>query len=310
MFDPLFDGLAQLLNFSYRLIPDYAGAIALLTVFVMIVLFPLNAKSQRSMAAMAKLQPELKRIQAKHKDDKQRQTEETMALFKEHGASPAGGCLPLLVQGPVLFIMYRIIFGLTRKGADGTFDPQYLDDQSVLYRALDQAREMNSIGLDLAKTASEAARASFLGAMPFFLLIALCVGTGYYQQRQISRRNPQGAGADDNPIAKQMQMMTKIFPLMYLVFGFTLPAGMLVYFLVSNVFRIGQQSLIYKLDPSLLPNPGEKTIEAKSSPKAPDAKPERKADDAPSTNGRAKGKASSAPPAKRNPNTSKKKKRR
>lgn len=302
MFDPLFDGLAQLLNLCYRVVPDYAGAIALLTLLVMLVLFPLNAKSQRSMAAMTKLQPELRRVQEKYKDDRQRQSEEMMALYKEHGVNPIGCGLPMLVQAPVFFIMYRIIFGLTRVGSDGTFDPKYLDHGSVLYRALDPARKMMSLGINLAETASEAARASFVEAMPFFVLIALCVGTGYYQQRQISRRNPQGAAAADNPMAKQMQMMTKVFPLMYLVFGFTLPAGMLVYFLVSNTFRIGQQALIYKLDPTLLPNPGEKIIEAKASTNAPEASTEET-----STNGRAK-----PPPAasKRSPNASKKKKRR
>lgn len=265
MFNALFDGLAWLLDFFYT----YAGrsyglSIALLTFTVMMLCFPLTAKGTRGMAAMSKLQPELKKIQQRHKDDRQKQSEETMALFKEHKVSPAGGCLPMLVQAPVFFIMYQVLIGLTRRGEDRTFDPKYLSPGSALHEALDGARTMKSFGIDLAETASDAARASFIGAIPFFAIIACVVATGYYQQRQITRRNPQTAGAADNPYMQSMQRMQKIFPLMYLVFGFTLPAGILIYFLVSNLFRIGQQALIYKMDPSLLPSAGAPIVDAKS----------------------------------------------
>ena len=100
----------------------------------------------------------------------------------------------------------------------------------------------------------------------------------------ISKRNPQPS-ADDNPMAKQMQQMTKMFPLFILIFGFTLPAGLNVYFLVSSIFRIAQQALIYKLDPTLAPAAGAKTIasrevepEPKPKPKPKPATPEIKGD--------------------------------
>lgn len=252
MFDIVFSALAGLLSFFYGIVNDYAIAIGLLTLSVMLLLFPLNAKGMRSMAAMQKLSPELKKLQAKHKNDKAKLNEETMALFKEHGANPVGGCLPLILQMPVLFIMYNVISGLTRRGDGGFFDPKYLDQGSRLYRDLSESKQMMSFGVDLAKSASEVLKVSFVTAVPFLVLIIGVVASGYYQQRMISRRAPQGA-ADDNPMAKQMQQMTKIMPLMYLVFGFTLPAGLNVYFLISSIFRIGQQSLIYKMDPSLLP---------------------------------------------------------
>ncbi|MBW3614142.1 MAG: YidC/Oxa1 family membrane protein insertase [Actinobacteria bacterium] len=89
----------------------------------------------------------------------------------------------------------------------------------------------------------------------------------------ISRRNPNQMN-DDNPMAKQMQTMTRVLPLMYLVFGFTLPAGLNVYFLVSSVFRIGQQALIYKMDPSLLPTATDvpsRAVEPKEKEKRPAA---------------------------------------
>ena len=255
MFDALFEGLAWLLSAFYSLVPNYAIAIALLTVFVMLLLFPLNAKAVRSQAAMTKLQPELKRIQAKYKDDPQQQNAEVMALFKEHGASPFGCALPLLVQMPVLMIMYQILRGLTNKTKEGFFDPKYLDHGSKLYQDLHGTKQMVAFGIDLAETASEAAQASFTHAIPFFILIAGVVAAGYWQQRMISRRNPQ-QNIDDNPMAKQMQTMTRVMPLFYLVFGFTLAAGLNVYFLTSSLFRIGQQWLIYKIHPELLPGNG------------------------------------------------------
>jgi YidC/Oxa1 family membrane protein insertase len=211
------------------------------------------------MAAMSKLSPELKRIQAKYKNDKVKQNEEVMALFKEHNVTPFGGCLPLLLQMPVLFIMYHVIRGLTHVDTAGRFDPKYLDHASKLYQDLHGKKEMLSFGIDLAKSARQVLEVSFVSAIPFLILIAGVVATGYYQQRMISRRNPAQAG-DDNPMAKQMQQLTKIYPLMYLVFGFTLPAALNVYFLVSSGFRIIQQALIYKMDPSLLPGTGAATV--------------------------------------------------
>jgi YidC/Oxa1 family membrane protein insertase len=255
MFDALFTGLAWLLSFFYSVIPNYAVAIALLTVAVMLLLFPVNARAVRSQAAMTKLQPEIKRIQQKYKDDPQELNAQTMALFKEHGASPVGCALPMLIQLPVLFIMYRVLRGLVHKGAEGFFDPKYLDKGSKLYQDLHHAKRMMAFGVNLAETAGEAAKVSFAAAIPFFLLIAGVVAAGYYQQRMMTRRNPQ-QNLDDNPAAKQAQMLGKVMPLMYLMFGFTLPAGLNVYFLTSSLFRIGQQYMIYKIHPELLPGSG------------------------------------------------------
>jgi len=318
MFDIVFSGLAGLLSLFYDLVPNYAIAIGLLTVTVMLLLFPLNAKGMRSMAAMSKLSPELKRIQAKHKNDKVKQNEEVMALFKEHKVTPFGGCLPLLLQMPVLFIMYNVIRGLTHRGEGGRFDPKYLDEGSRLYRDLASSTTMDSFGLDLAKSASEVLKVSFVTALPFLVLIVGVVAAGYFQQAMISRRNPN-QNLDDNPMAKQMQQMTKIMPLMYLVFGFTLPAGLNVYFLISSIFRIGQQALIYKMDPTLSPGHGSRTLESRDVTEAADkpvkAKPAPKpAANKPSGGGRASAKPATAnvaaPPARIANRPAKKKKRR
>ena len=305
MFDIVFSALAGLLSFFYDLVPNYGIAIALLTFSVMLLLFPLNAKGMRSMSAMTKLSPEIKRIQAQHKNDKVKQNEEVMALFKEHKVTPFGGCLPLILQMPVFFVMYNVIRGLVHKAPrdtrvgdllvrKGTFDPKYLSKDSELYQSLVGETHMRSFGMDLARSASEVLQDNFFTALPFLLLIVLVVAAGYFQQAMITRRNPN-QNVDDNPMAKQMQQMTKIMPLMYLVFGFTLPAGLNVYFLISSIFRIGQQSLIYKMDPTLLPGHGSKPLDSGAS--GGDARPKSPKPTKPSTNGAAKARPSSKPAA-------------
>jgi YidC/Oxa1 family membrane protein insertase len=145
------------------------------------------------------------------------------------------------VQFPVLIVMFRVINGLTH--LKGGF-PQYISKTSELAQALhDSAGRMVSIGMDLSKSASGSKGSD---AIPLYILIVLVVVSSFWQSRQMTARNP--AAAQANP---QMQMMTKIFPLISGLISFSLPAGVVLYFLVSNLFRIAQQSLMYRLDPSL-----------------------------------------------------------
>ena len=114
MFDFLFDGIASALAFLYDATGSYAASIMLLTLGVMFIVTPLTLKSTRSMIAMQQLQPELRKLQAKYKDDRQKLNEEMMAFYKEHNISPLGGCLPLIVQTPVFIVLYQVLIGLTR----------------------------------------------------------------------------------------------------------------------------------------------------------------------------------------------------
>ena len=132
--------------------PNYAVAIVLLTLLVMLITTPLTLKGTRSMIKMQLLQPELKQIQEKHKGgDRNEMNQELMAFYQENQLNPLGGCFPLLVQAPVFLLLFRLIQGLTSRGADGTFDPKYLDEGSRLYQYLDSQTEMISFGLDLSR---------------------------------------------------------------------------------------------------------------------------------------------------------------
>jgi YidC/Oxa1 family membrane protein insertase len=243
--DPLYTSLGTLLAWFYSVIPSYAFAIVLLTVAVRVITLPLTAKQARAQQQMQQLQPELKRLQAKYKHDKQKMQEEVMKFYKENHANPFGSCLPVLIQMPILVVLYRLILGLSDK--DG---PKHVPSSSSLFEALKESGgEMVSWGMDLARSA---AAVPGVDKLPYLVLVALVVATGYYQQRQLTARVPRES------INPQMQMMTKIFPAIFGFVSFSIPAGVVVYFLVSNIWQIGQQAVLFRNQPAPAQGAAEK----------------------------------------------------
>ena len=109
----MFDAIATVLAWFYSLIPNYAIAIALLTLTVMVLLTPLTLKGTKSMLQMQRLQPEMKKLQQQYKGDRQKLNEELMKFYQENKINPMGGCLPLLIQMPVFIVLYRVLHKLT-----------------------------------------------------------------------------------------------------------------------------------------------------------------------------------------------------
>jgi|SRR5581483_234642 len=240
-----FAPFAQALAFFYQLVPDYGAAIALFTLTVMIVLTPLTLKGTRSMMIMQSLQPEMKKLQAQYRDDRQKLNEELMKFYRENNINPLGGCLPLLIQLPIFWILYRVIYGLTPIGDAIVnnehvrgFVPKYLDKSSDLYNALYGKTQMRAWGMDLSQSATKVFGESVGKALPYIVLIVLVAVTSIIQQRQVSGRNP---AAQSNP---QQQMLMKLGPIMITFFSLVVPGALVIYFFVSNVFRVGQQALI------------------------------------------------------------------
>src|ERR1700738_1079571 len=137
--DPIAKPIAAVLAFFYSLVPNYAVSIILLTVCVMIILTPLTIKQTRSMLVMQKLQPELKKLQDIHKNDRQALNEAVMAMYKEHNASPLGGCLPMLLPLTVFIALLRVLEGLSRK-VHGNYDPKYLTHATQMYKDIVHAK--------------------------------------------------------------------------------------------------------------------------------------------------------------------------
>ena len=299
MFDGLFKVIAQTLSFFYDLVPNYAFAIGMLTLVVMLVTTPFTLKGTRSMIQMQRLQPEMRRLQLKYKDDRQKLNEELMAFYKENQLNPLGGCLPLLLQAPIFMILYNVIQGLTRMGADDTFNPKHLNEGSAMFRALDTRDQMLAFGVDLAESASKALADSFVHGIPHIVMVAIVALSSYYQQKQIQGRNPNAE------IPPQQKMLMRLMPAMFVVFAFVSPAALVVYFVVSNLYRIGMQHYItrtlYHGEDSLGAQAHKASAEAKKLKDehgGPDVLPRlgRKAN-ATDTTGAEDGRAPKAPPA-------------
>ncbi len=230
--------MAWVLEHIYAIIPNYGIAILVLSLLWMIIIAPLTLKSQRSMLAMQKLQPELKKLQEKHKNDKAAFAQAQMDLFREHGASPWGSCLPMLLPLPVFFALYRVIQGL------GARQPKYLSPSSRMYQDIVAAHgHLNAFGMDLSLNAFSH-HASVWAALPYWILVLVLAGTGYLQSAMMMSRNPAAA---QNP---QMRLM-KYAPLIFAVFFIRFPAGVLLYYAMSNVCRIVQQDAMYRFDPKV-----------------------------------------------------------
>ncbi|MGO8875221.1 MAG: YidC/Oxa1 family membrane protein insertase [Acidimicrobiales bacterium] len=260
---PFYLACAWLLAAFFALVPNYAIAIALLTLAVMIVTFPLTLRGTRGIMKMQLLAPEIKKLQARYKvlpgmgvaerqELRQRQQQEMSALYRENDVSPAGGCLPMLLQFPVFIVLYGTIRGLVHRGVvKGTLapDPLYISHGSKIYLAVQSAHgHLVSFGLNLA----DSLRTPGLGwdaRLPFIAMILVAIALQYVQMRQMNGRRPTAAAA--TPQTQQLQQLQRVFPLVLAVIYVSIPAGVNLYFIVSSLFRIAQQEVMYRRDPHI-----------------------------------------------------------
>lgn len=264
MFDPFLRAVAQGLAALYELPVvggSYGEAIILLTLVVMVLLMPLTLKATRSTIKMTQVQPELKKLQKKYKDDRETLNQEMMKLYSENGINPVGGCLPMLAQLPVFLVLFQVLRGLARRISDQPFfeaanlvresngltvaagneiSPRFISEDTEMYQNLAGSTEMKFGPFDLAAEARDVLGDSIIRGIPYVLLIILVVGTSYYQQRQVSSRR----GNDAPVMNPQQQMLLKVLPLLSGFWSFLFPAGLVLYWATSNTFRIGQQAYI------------------------------------------------------------------
>jgi len=235
--------LGASLSFFYSLLPNYGIAIILLTIAVSLILFPLTLKQTRSMKAMQDIQPEVKKLQKELKGDREELNKQLMALYKERGVNPAAGCLPLLLQLPIWFALFRVLQVKVNDAGDGLSSGVIPDGD--LAEALVAGRT-NFLSMDLLTSPATAFGVGIVEAIPYIILVVLVMVTGYYQQWQTTRRRK-----DDEQVTAQqqsMQMVGKIMPLFLGFISWTFPTGLVLYFAASALFRIGQQSVILRMD--------------------------------------------------------------
>ena len=261
---PFANLFGQILALFYSFTHSYGLSIVLLTLLTMVVVFPLTRKGTRSMMRMQLFQPELMRIRNKYKtqpgataEERQQNrvklNEEMMALYRENGISPTGGCLPMFLQFPIFIVLYDTIRGMTRTVTVGTgahahtvLSPQYIPKNSALYAAVIHSHGvLGFLGINL--TDSVRTPGPISQKIPYVVLILVAVVLQYVSMWQITNRNP--AAAQANP---QMQTFQKFMPLIFVFFYIVLPAGVGVYFVVSSAFRVVQQEYMYKHDPKIV----------------------------------------------------------
>ncbi|MEA3511462.1 MAG: YidC/Oxa1 family membrane protein insertase [Actinomycetota bacterium] len=242
----LLDLLGGVLNFFYQIIPNLGVAIILLTLAISLVLFPLTLKQTRSMKAMQEIQPEVKRLQKELKGDKEELNKELMALYQERGVNPAAGCLPMIVQMPLWFGLFSVLRSIQRPDGGGEATSKYIGDGveaiNTTFLGMDLTASPSSVVPDLIKGGD------ILGALPYILLIIFIVAAGFYQQLQTTRTKKDDKDKEQSQTAQSMQTAMKIMPIFFGFISWTLTAGLGIYFATSNLFRVGQQALILRLD--------------------------------------------------------------
>jgi YidC/Oxa1 family membrane protein insertase len=216
-------------------ISAYAMAIIVAGVLLKLVLLPLTKKQTDSMKDMQKLQPELEKLKKKYKNDKDTLNRKTMKLYQEHNINPMGGCLPLLIQFPILIGFFYVL----RDPVKYAFKSQAVYDamnKSFLW-IKDLGFAANHVFEDgLVNGLNIGVALPFIGqALPILALIAGL--TTYYQSKMMQ----SGQSGGNDQAASTQNTMTKIMPLMIFFFALNFPAGLTLYWTVSNTFQIVQQ---------------------------------------------------------------------
>lgn len=227
--DFLYTILGQILGTIYGFVGHYALSIAVFTIFVKVLLYPLNVSQIKSSKEMTAVQPKLKAIQEKYKDNKEQLNIKTMELYKEHNINPIAGCLPLLIQMPIIIAL----FGTLREPLKYVFNgnkaiADVASSQGFLW--ISDLSAPDNIGLLWSNAPG------FIASLPGALAIITAILT-YFQMTSMYKGQQQN---------EQMKMMNNIFPIMILVMSNGLSAGLMVYWVVSTSFQIVQQYVINK----------------------------------------------------------------
>lgn len=210
---------------------DFGIAIILTTLLLKVVLIPLTNKQIESQKQLQEVQPKIKALQTKYKDDKERQTKEIMKFYKENKVNPFGGCLPLIIQMFFFFAIYRIIFNTSGSG--------FLVNGSDMYAFVSHPESINHFFLHFLDLTT-----------PSIVLAVLTAGAQYFQLKMMIKSQPkqaESASGEPDIAAIMNKQMVIIMPAMILVFGITLASALMLYWFVSTLFMIGQQQYILNI---------------------------------------------------------------
>ena len=214
-----------------------------LTIVVRLLIMPLFVKQIRASRGMQLLQPEMQALQAKYKgkkdpESRQRMNEEMMALYRKHGTNPMASCLPILVQMPIFFALFRVLASLGAV-ADGKYGRPSI---GPLTQALaEQVQNSSVLGASLSSSFMDSGDNTQVKIVTVAMIIIMSV-TQWYTMAQLSMKNMSTDSLNsDNPMIRSQRMMLYVMPVIFAVSGVNFQIGVLVYWVVSNVWTMGQQ---------------------------------------------------------------------
>jgi YidC/Oxa1 family membrane protein insertase len=234
---------------SFLGLPEASGltwalSVVGLVIVIRIILIPLFVKQIKASRGLQLIQPEMKKIQAKYKgktdpESRQAMTQETMALYKETGTNPFASCLPIILQAPIFYALFRVLNTYVRNSREIgplTKELSRQADHSTLFGAPLSSTFMNAEGNLNVKIIT-------------VILIILMSASTFTTQRQLMMKN-MPAAALDNPFAKQQKMLLYVLPVVFAVSGVNFPIGVLLYWFTTNVWSMGQQFYVIRRIPA------------------------------------------------------------
>jgi YidC/Oxa1 family membrane protein insertase len=237
---------------------SWSLAIIGLVILIRIILIPLFVKQIKSQRALTALQPHLKEIQKKYKDDRQKQSEEMMKLYKEHKTNPLASCFPILAQAPIFFALFTVLNGI---GKNPPVPHGVLTLQDV-----QNAAQAKIFGAPISET--------FLGTtnstvkIVTVILIAFMSLTTFTTQRQLMVKGMPKMDSSNNMMLQQQKIMLYLFPVIFAVSGVNFPIGVLIYWSTTNLWTWGQQFYVIKRNPTP-GSPAYEELQKKRSSKNP-----------------------------------------
>lgn len=233
MWDLILNPFVTVLVFLYQILgQNTVLAIVAFTILIRLLTHPLTMQQQRSMKAQQEVQPKLQKLQEKYKGDREKLAQAQMDLYREAGINPAGGCLPLLIQFPILIGLYQAIIQVL-----GATPLQLLDlSGRILVPGLNSLIPLQNefLWLNLAEPD------------PFYVLPILVLITTWVQQRLLTPQT--SAASDNNQAAAMTRSMTTVMPIMFFFFALSFASGLSIYFVVSNIIGIVQYSAMGRAD--------------------------------------------------------------
>lgn len=228
---------------------SWALAIVGLTVTIRALLIPLFVKQIKSSRNMQLLQPHIKELQKKYGHDRERLAQEQMKLWKEHNTNPFASCLPLLLQMPVFFALFRVIDQAAKNGAEGARG-------FMTERTAEQLQEAIFLGGRIADTLIGATHVE-TRIIAIVMVVTMCA-TQFLTQRQLMSKN-MPPDALSGPYAQQQKMLLYVLPFVFAIGGVAFPVGVLIYWTTSNFWTMGQQFYVIRNNPA----PGTPAFKAK-----------------------------------------------